>query len=225
MLYRKLRTALKHQDWLAYFIELIIVILGITIAYQLNVFQQKSGEKKMKAVLLENLRLENQQNYEDFNDYKGNFLSRPVKLNQLIEMFDNQDINHLQQNDEVVQLLNLVESSVYYPIRESYLNTYLGNISEMKNDNFTRELIRLQSIYQDLNFLWKGIHEYRLDKIHNFTEIAYDRKTNKYDIELLQDKVFMNRLSILAAIEGEHARMFSESLKQMEKVDSLLNLE
>jgi hypothetical protein len=46
MLYRRLRAALKRQDWLAYLIELVIVVLGITIAYQLNVFQQKSSEKK-----------------------------------------------------------------------------------------------------------------------------------------------------------------------------------
>ncbi len=60
---RNFRRALQRQDWLAFFIELIIVILGITIAYQLNVYQQENALHEDKRLLLENLRVENRGNF------------------------------------------------------------------------------------------------------------------------------------------------------------------
>lgn len=224
MPYRNLRDAFRHQDWLAYLIELVIVVLGITIAYQLNIYQQNLGEQKRKDALLENLRVENKQNYDEFFEYKQQFSERPLQLDQLIELLDNQELDSLAQNESLTNiLLYVVATSVYYSIRESYLNTYLGNGSEMKNDTLTSEVIKLQSYYNDLNFIWKSIHEYRLNKINDFTEIAYDRTTKKYDFEALKNNVFLNRIYILSGMESEHAKVFREALTQMEIVNSLLS--
>lgn len=47
---RRAAQIIRKQNWAAILIELIIVVLGVTIAYQLNLYQQKVSNKKIESV-------------------------------------------------------------------------------------------------------------------------------------------------------------------------------
>lgn len=231
MLYRRLRTALQRQDWLAYLIELVIVVLGITIAYQLNVYQQHSSEQKMKAALLENLRVENQRNYEELHLIKSKSPHLSLKMQRLIELLEKEEIAYNTSTsltklelDTINQFLHLVKRRSYYVMRDSYLTTYLNFMSKTGVDQLSNELFNLQSLYKELGMGVANIIDYKNQKLLDYLDGAFDRSSNSYSLSSLRNNSFRNKVMMLTIMENEQQRIFNIVVKQVEKIDSLLSL-
>ena len=59
---------IQKINWKIYLMELVIVILGITIAYQLNIVYEDRVNHKLELSALENLKKENEINLEEFEE-------------------------------------------------------------------------------------------------------------------------------------------------------------
>ena len=218
---RNFKEALRRQDWLALFMELIIVILGITIAYQLNVYQQKNALNEDKRVLLENLRIENRGNLEELSRSKQHFLKQPDQLIHLITL--------LQSPEPVIDSLRksicLVYSWRYYTLNTGYLTTYIGGDIKASNE-LTSELIKLQYAYDELERASNLVESYRVENIYDylFKHIDTTRDSEYFDVEALQEVSFINQVAFLMGFEREHRTKFVTALQQIHTIDSLLNV-
>ena len=71
MLLQRIRKQWNKQDWVGILIEFILLIIGITVAFQLNVSQQNSNQKRQINSLVEKVQIENEINIDEL----GNDLS------------------------------------------------------------------------------------------------------------------------------------------------------
>ena len=216
---RHVREALRQQNWLAYFIELIIVILGITIAYQLNLYQQERAIKQERRLLIENLQLENSSNIHELDTVMQHFISQPEKLSQLVRLLQSADA----PADSVQDLLYLLYSWHYYTLNTGYLATYInGNVKV--DDELTGELMTLQYNYNELKTAADLAERFRLDNIHNylFDVIDITNHDEFRDRKVLSNVGLINRASILVGIENEHRYKYRMALEQAQTLDSML---
>ena len=215
----KLKRLLQKRDWFAYLVDLLIVILGITIAYQLNVVQQENETRTTRTRLLQDLQAENAQNINDFRVSAGYYHQLGDQLLRLSVLLENDTVPIDTLNAYIPYAVNWR----YYTIAESYLNTYLNASKELGLSQLTADLLKLQSLYRDLGLLWQLPRDYRLHTLDGYFARGIDYRTNKIiDVSLLRQKEFVNRIVFLSYIEREHARVYFEALRQMEKVDSLM---
>ena len=216
----RLRKAFQRQDWLAYFIELLLIVLGITIAYQLNVYQQREALEEAKYSLLGNLYNENKRNYEELEETAQHFESLPGRLEYLVELLQEKVISI----DSVQQHLYITYSWTYNTLNTGYLNNYINSNSKI-DDLLDSALFQLQYDYRELIISSDLAKDYRLDHIHPFLvdKLTYfGDSISDQELNALKDKAFLNRIIILDAIEIEHLRTYQNALNQIETVDSLI---
>lgn len=222
----RLTDNLKRQDWMAVIIELLIVILGITIAYQLNNYQDTARSNSAQQALMEKLRLENQQNLNTFKELSGLAEQSPESLELYVRYLDSVSANHLMVGYETpsftLKYFERAVSSIYYSIKDEHLKAYLAASPEILESELAAELLNLKSSFDDLRQVRTLLLDYRISYIWEYTDRAYIRDRGTVDTEIMTDNIIRNRLFKLANIEFEHLYLFSQAVRQMERVDSLL---
>ena len=216
----RLRKAFQRQDWLAYFIELLLIVLGITIAYELNVYQQREVLEEAKYSLLGNLYNENKRNYEELEKTAQHFKSLPDRLEYLIELLQDE----ASIIDSVQQHLYITYSWTYYTLHTGYLNNYISSNTKT-NHLLDSALLQLQYDYRELTVSSDLAKDYRLDHVSPFLvdKLTYfEDSISNQALDALKDKAFLNRVVILSAIETEHLRVYQNALNQIKTVDSLI---
>lgn len=222
----RLRDKLKRQDWTAVTIELLIVILGITIAYQLNSYQQRSESNEAQETLKEKLRLENNKNLASFSEISGLAERTPKSLGLYVRYLDSLSANRPSVFDGTpsvnLRYFERAVSSFSYPIKDQHLKAYLATSPDIRESELAAELLNLESNFEDLREIRALLLDYRIDYIWEYTDRAYDRDEGTVDLEVMTDNIVRNRLFKLSNIESEHLYLFSLAVRQMERVDSLL---
>ncbi len=65
---------LKSSHFFTYVIEIFLMIFGITIAYQFNVYYEDKKDDKLEIAAIEKLHTENDSNIEEFKSLVDNRL-------------------------------------------------------------------------------------------------------------------------------------------------------
>lgn len=217
---------LKRQDWMAVIIELLIVVLGITIAYQLNNYQETAKADSAQKALKEKLRLENQQNLDTFKELSEVAEKSPESLDLYVQYLDSVSANQSMEEYETppitLKYFERAVSSIYYSIKDEHLKTYLAASPQILESELAAELLNLKSSFDDLREVRTLLRDYRIGYIWEYTDRAYIRDRGTVDTEIMTDNIIRNRLFKLSNIESEHLYLFSRAVRQMERVDSLL---
>lgn len=228
-MFRRLRKAIVRQDWFAVLLELLIVILGITIAYQLNVYQQNIAEENK-------IRQQQEARQKELTELKG-ALWRENQLNlqnlQLVEP------RRRREPDEISQLIHLVRekapidsinryapsvlSTQYLSINDSYLNYYVESV-DGQQDSLVNALIKLQNHISDLRLMWnETVLPYRMKLLSDDLINNVDLEEGRFiSAELINSQTVVNKLMLLQAVENENRSIFLQTYYQAQVVDSLL---
>ncbi|MCW5518114.1 hypothetical protein [Muriicola sp. Z0-33] len=213
-------SQLKH-NWLAFFVELIIVFLSVSVAFQLNVKKAQSDERSMKIYLIKNLKAENQTNLDEFNllsSYRK-YSEDEVKalLNLLVS--NNLELDRHKIENSIMNIINIREERIQTAYLDAYLNNYL------KDYTLNTELLKLKSTLQELidhrkrYYDWKKEHlwEYLIEDIDlvNSKIISYEKISN------IQ---FRNSLMFLLALEKGQELLHRLALEQMKLIDEKLQI-
>ena len=221
---KRIQQAVKNQNWTSIFIELILLIIGLSIAYQLNVRQEINAERKQKKALIENIKIENQINLEEEStdlDYRTTLGNDLYTFHKFLGAKE----------------LNIDSISVYLPIlfrsttsifTKEYLKTYLnGNYAEEGNQ-LTSELINLDLLMDGVDDLTERIWEYKMENIYQFLMDAVDYyevdggKLTFFDEKKFQSLEFKNKVILLAELEYSLSDFINETLTQMKKIEEIL---
>jgi len=100
--------------------EILLVIMGILIALQINNWNQNRLESQTIRLYLQNLKQDLNQDIENFEFIIGNHVGRFYSLQSLLELSGESKLKFLE-SDEV-----LPESRSYYPISSGNLNADLA---------------------------------------------------------------------------------------------------
>jgi len=83
----RLKRLFQKSSFKIYLMELVIVILGISIAYQVNVIYEKGVNQRLELTAIENLKKENEINIAEFKSlarYRKTITQKSERLFVLI---------------------------------------------------------------------------------------------------------------------------------------------
>ena len=171
-------------------------------------------------MLLQKLKEENSINIESMKsdiDYRNELPDILRNFNSFLKIEDLET-----NNDSLQYYLSDIFSSTAYSFTQSNLINYI-NLYNSKFSELNKELSTLQSYQNDIQLISeKGIDI----KIQNlFQVLKKDVDFNSLEIssyETLKSLEFRNDIIIILSVEKEVTTQFNRTLKQMQKVDSLI---
>ncbi|GAB4165262.1 MAG: hypothetical protein Tsb0033_26960 [Winogradskyella sp.] len=194
------QNLLKNQDLRAYlkyaFGEIILVMLGILLAIQINNWREEHKNVQREKLILKDLNKDFSQNLEKFKSVKK-FQYRTFNSGAVV--FRNIQKIHIPVNrDSVYKYLpGMFGGYTYYPsngVVESLIST--GDIKYIRNDSLKKLLVSWKDVLKDYSDrvaieirFWSNNVEPYVIKNGDFLQISSDK--NK---QLAEDPVFINML-------------------------------
>ena len=201
--------------------ELILLIVGITIAYQLNLRQERRSIQKDQVQLLGNIYLENEINLDDF---KESFSDRDTLDDTIFNFHQllNKDSSRIS-NELLEHYLEIIFKTSTAAFHHKYLSAYLEDKARYKDKKLTIELIKLEALIANLEdgstyiLDYKMQHFYQgLKDIVDFYDIRVKQRSHLFSLS------FKNTIYLLQELEeGQNYRM-EETFAQMNKVKEML---
>lgn len=223
--FRKIRYDLMEKNntgkYFKYAIgEIVLVVIGILIALGINNWNENRKNLDGEFVLLQKLKEENSINIKSMESdiaYRNELPNILQSFNSYLKTTDLET-----NNDSLQYYLSDIFRSTSYTFTQSNLVNYIN----LDNSNFSelnKELSTLQSFQKDIQLISeKGIDI----KIQNlFQVLKKDVDFNSLEIssyETLKSLEFRNDIIIILSVEKEVTTQFNRTLKQMQKVDSLI---
>lgn len=202
--------------------EIILVVIGILIALQINNWNENRKASANEIVLLKKLKEENIINIKSVEAHKT--FRNDIKY-QMGEFVDLLEEKNLEPKSKTVKeyLINVMQSSAY-TFTQSNLNNYIKTYNA-KNAELNQEFVTLEFYQKDLELSSnKGLDmkiKYLFESLENDIDFAsLDIKS----YQTLESLKFKNNMLVLADIEFEISTMYDRTLKQMKKVDSLISI-
>ena len=222
----KRMQTLKENRFFKYLLyalgEILLIVIGILIAMNLNNYNENLKKIDTKNQLLEQLKKENKFNLafliEDVA-YRDTLDVAIYKLFQFLKEADLEAETEKLQN----HLIPLFRSTTY-TFGNNYLNKYINSYSE-ENDLLIDELINLDAQQKDLRLITEINQDFKLK--HMFEALAGEIDFNNLEIisyDVLKSLRFRNNVSLLEDLESEVFNKFESTLNQQQKVDSLITV-
>ena len=209
--FRKIRQNLlsenKFSKYLIYAIgEIVLVVIGILIALQINTWNEEKKSSNIELELLKNLN-------RDLDIDIVNFESK-IRVDSLI-MVSNKNLMIAFKNKDKERIINsrsaassiatslssINRADIFYPQKSAYESLKSQGIQLITNDSLRQNIINLydyryQTVSDFLKFQWEGINQtnhYLID--HLETNIDDFNKTPNNIDKLINDREFYNFLS------------------------------
>ena len=146
---RRLGTV-KRATIVTYLIEIFIVIFGITVAYQLNVYYEDKKDLKLEEAAIEKLQAENESNITAFEELIEDRFQMADDTRALARiLFSGGNL----EEDSISHYLFDINRTYKPVLQYEGLNFYLNTNYTNKNTDLKNELISLKNFYLELREL------------------------------------------------------------------------
>ncbi len=172
-----------RQKTLEYFIEFILVIVGISIAFWLSELAEEKKKDKLEVQYLQDI-LEDLQADVELIEYLTLLnQSKTTELERGVAMFqgDKRNINadSIPQYTQIIGNLNL-----FYPNNFTYITLkQSGDFKIIKNHDIRKRLVQLYSSYESIDFeqvnLTKALDDHFYSEYFNNYDMINDRIVNR----------------------------------------------
>ena len=183
--FRKIRQNMIKENRVSKYIlyaigEIILVVIGILIALQINNNNEANKERTKELNYLKNIKTDLLLNITNINSFIETRESQIQSANIVLDYYEGKPLSDL--NDFSTNLLNVYIWHKFYQINNTFLElTNSGNLATISNDSIKNDLLNLDALYKEL----KGEEEhYRFD-----TEVLlYEPSFSALDINPLTKK-------------------------------------
>ena len=214
----KLFKLSKLKKFSSYFIELIIVVLGVSIAFQLNVWNDSRKIKKVEDQLLDNFYAENNYNIRD-SDSSAFYKRANVETGlALIEI--------LKKPDPSLDSARIYMGQLYEISWPNFTTTHLENYLDFTTGStpLREEMLNLMARVEAIRELGQKYIDLKQEKYFDYLSDAVDMNDNL--IIVRKDKVlsieFTNNLMLIVAYEQSMSEVLDEIEQSQHKLDSLI---
>ena len=218
---RKLRRSNTKAGYIKYALgEIILVVIGILIAVNINNWNESRKEKIREKQLLEKLKKENDNNLASLiNDSSYHYHADmiPYTIHKTLSK------KRSAKNDSIIQE-NLINNnrSVIYTFSSKYLERYIDN-SDLQSDQLIDELVELKDSQNNLNQISQMAFDYKFEKILPLLEENVDPYTGEVlNMEALRNILMINRMVTLDNLVETQVGIYSDCIEQHLKLDSIL---
>lgn len=217
----KLLGESRFSGYLIYALgEIILVVIGILLALQINNWNEERNIKALNRIMLRQLLEENQSNLEELQRDKAaqDTILKTIKGFMSFLKTDMEPLDTLRLRRYLASLSN----STSYIFSENYLLSYI-NANQREQTELSRQLVELHSNQEDLHYISEKSLENRLENFFGYLEETvdfYDLTINDYST--FSTLKFRNRVAMILAIESESNQQYFNTLKKQHSVDSIL---
>lgn len=215
----RLKRFFKSQSFKVYTMELFIVILGISIAYQLNIFNERRINRNLELNVIKNLEKEIQINITEFQSLSAYRERITRDSDRFLTLLKKSNIPKDSAEKYVFKLIQTSTPDLQQQATSSYINSNYGSSNvELKN-----ELLALETYFQELLDLSEGYKDRKHQDYVIFLRTSVDfleRKVLK--MKTIESVEFKNIVWNLATDEYELNRLYGLASGQLNKVDSLI---
>ncbi|MCO6369222.1 hypothetical protein [Roseivirga pacifica] len=212
---------LKRSDIWTYVMEVFIVIFGITVAYQLNVYYDDKKDLRLENAAIEKLHNENELNLTTFESLIDERLQIEDDTRELARILY---AGQFMQDDSLALYLFEI-NQIYKPLFQiEAINFYLNTNYTNKNSDLKNELISLKSNYLQL----RDVVEYYVrmkEKYYNdFLVSDVDFGEEKIlSLDRIKSVEFKNLVVNLLANEIELNALFDKTYGMAIRLDDLID--
>ncbi|PWL38436.1 hypothetical protein DKG77_09215 [Flagellimonas aquimarina] len=227
LFFRRVRKELlsggKTASYLKYAIgEIVLVVLGILIALQINNWNEDKKDAQTNTLLLLQLKEENNANklemLEDL-EYRDTIYDHLMDFSRFLGSKNMKDSVSLTQN-----YLSAIFRSTSYTFSQNHLVNYI-NSNKKRNEGITEELIVLNSFQNDLKYVSEKGLDIKFDYFYDMLASEVDFSNLKiHSYKTLESLEFKNKIIMIGSIENAISSQFSRTLQQQQLVDSLLSV-
>lgn len=216
----RLTRFLKEFNLKVYIMELIIVIVGITIAYQVNIFYERGLNKQLELTAIENLRKENQINIEEFQSLEAYRKRISKETRSLVRLLRESKIS---KDSVEAHLFYLVQTSTP-DLQQEASNFYLNSNYSNANLQLKNELLTLKTYFQELLSMSSGYQQHKSQAFMLFLRDAVDFPARKVvNLEKIKSLEFKNILWNQGADEIELNRLYTQASGKLSEVQKLVD--
>ncbi|GAB5523308.1 MAG: hypothetical protein Roseis2KO_11800 [Roseivirga sp.] len=215
----RLLRLLKKFNWKIYLMELVIVIVGITIAYQVNIYYEKGINRQLELTAIENLHKENQINLEEFKSLEAYRKRISSETRSVFQLLGKQDV---VKDSLEAHLFYLVQTSTP-DLQQEASNFYLNSNYSNANVQLKNELLTLKTYLQELLSVSNGYQQRKSQDFFGFLRDAVDFPKRKVvNMDKLTSLEFKNILWNQGSDEVELNRLYKQASDKLIKVQSLV---
>jgi hypothetical protein len=203
----------------SYFIELLIVVVGVSIAFQLSVWKEDRKNDEIEKNLLQNFLTENILNQNEFDSMIFSIRETIGATSTLIELLkDSQG-----EEDSIRENLAILYQIVYPDITTTHLDNYLDYTTA--NSQLKEEMLVLKTNYESVRELGKFYGNLKQQKYFDFLSDVIDLTGGLVIVnkKKLFSVKFRNNLFLVLAYEQSMEGTFSKILVGQKKVTELIS--
>jgi len=249
---QRLLTNNRFSKYLLYAIgEILLVVIGILIALQVNNWNEERKERRVEIKFFRNLKNDLHADIERL-DYMIDLATTKVKASQNVKLLSDRDsVGSLYDfSDDMLDLIFVDEfkpnDNTYDEMKSS------GNFSSIRNDSLKLKLMNLRKTYVDIEgsqkhmrndfdlFLadfekyidWGKYFDLRksnipkLDFVYDSVYIeSHTSHMNAEVQELFRNKIFLNNIFLLEVNYAYHIDLLNTTKTQIGEIMDLLNQE
>jgi len=205
----------RRIDWLNHFIEFIVVVIGILLAFQLNTCSSEKTQAKTIETHLNQIKKETEFNRETIEQAIQDGEEKVEKLKETLSLIRKGE-NYNKVNQNALQLLAV--GGVY--IRKNAYET-LKTSSDLR---LMKDFYQKQKIV-DLYEYYKWVESYDEASMQVFNTDFYPYLMDHFDMsngqvqkaEVYKNKVFTNSLSAYQATTFNRVHKYKDCLKEINK--------
>lgn len=213
-------SKVNKTNFVTYLIEIFIVIFGITVAYQLNVYYEDKKDLKLETSAIEKLHTENESNIHQFESLIEDRFELAENTTELARILysggnlEDDGISHY-----LFDINKIFKPIIQFEGMNFYLNTNYTN----KNSDLKNELISLKNYYLELRDL---IQNYVRMKEKYYSEFLVSEVDFGEERILTFDKIksveFKNLVVNLLSNENDLNELFETAYQKALDVDLLI---
>lgn len=216
---------LKKSDIYTYMMEIFIVIFGITVAYQLNIYYEEGKDLKLEKSAIERVLSENTANQVAFENLISNRLKLERDTRQLARFLFAGDA---LSEDSIAHYLFDINRTHKPVIQMEALNFYLNTNYTNRNSNLKSDLLTLKGLYLQLrdvvDYYVRMKEKYYGDFLVSDVDFGEEKIISLDKIKSVEFKnLVVNLLSNELELNALFDRVFGESLLLEEKLQEKLD--
>ncbi len=218
---QRLLTENRFSRYVLYAVgEIVLVVIGILIALQINNWNEDRKNENQNKLMLSQLLEENRSNIQELTRDKGRDSLVP-KIRQFSDFLTAGNIE--EKGMELDGHLNTMLQVTSYTFSENYLLSYI-NSNLQGNTMLTKELVELHTYQKDLAYISEKAFDDRLESLFKTLAKNIDFKTREvHSYETLKSLEFKNKVTLTTYIEKEVGEQYKKTMAQQIKVDSIIN--
>ena len=211
---------LRRRDFFTYFMEVLLIIFGISVAYQLNVYYEGQKDLQLEKAALRKVYRENETNMENFYNIVPSRNELQEDTRELARILFSGGL--LEDDNIGTYLFNI--NRTYKPIIQlEAINFYLNTNYTNRNSDVKSELITLKSKYLELRDVVDYYVRMKEKYYSEFLVSDVDFGEEKIiSYEKIKSVEFKNLVVNLLANEQELNRLFEDTFELALDLDEMI---